>query len=58
MSSEDVNTPYRKSHLSCFNDKTYLNTANKYLLKVNNKNTGKRCEICSGLTIKTPAQRH
>ena len=28
-----------------------------YLLKVNNKNIGKRCEICSKLTIKTPEQR-
>ena len=26
-------------------------------LKVNNKNTKKRCEICSKLTIKTP-ERH
>ena len=25
-----------------------------YLLKVNNRNTRKRCEICSKLTIKTP----
>ena len=28
-----------------------------YLLKVNNRNTGKRCEICSKLTIKIPEQR-
>ena len=28
-----------------------------YLLKVNNKNTGKRCKICSILTIKTPERR-
>ena len=28
--------------------------ANIYLFKVNNKNTRKRCEICSMLTIKTP----
>ena len=28
-----------------------------YLFKVNIKNTGKRCEICSILTIKTPEQR-
>ena len=32
--------------------------ANIYLLKVNNRNTRKRCEICSKLTIKTPAQRN
>ena len=25
-----------------------------YLLKVNNRNTRKRCETCSELTIKTP----
>ena len=28
-----------------------------YLLKINNRNTGTRCEICSKLTIKTPEQR-
>ena len=28
--------------------------ANIYLFKVNNRNTRKRCEICSTLTIKTP----
>ena len=28
-----------------------------YLLKVNNKNTRTRCEICSTLTIKTPKRR-
>ena len=28
------------------------NQANIYLFKVNNKNTKKRCEICSKLTIK------
>ena len=31
--------------------------ANVYLLKVNNRSTRKRCEICSKLTIKTP-ERH
>ena len=30
-----------------------FNPANIYLLKVNNKNTRKKCEICSDLTIKT-----
>ena len=29
-----------------------------YLLKVNNRNTTTRCEICSKLTIKTPERRH
>ena len=32
--------------------------ANFYLLKVNNRNTRKRSETCSKLTIKTPEQRH
>ena len=29
-----------------------------YLLKVNNRNTKRRCEIYSKLTIKTPERRH
>ena len=29
-----------------------------YLLKVNNRDTKTRCEICSKLTIKTPERRH
>ena len=29
-----------------------------YLLKITNKNTRTRCEICSKLTIKTPERRH
>ena len=32
--------------------------ANIYLFKVNNRNTRKRCDICSTLTIKAPEQRH
>ena len=41
----------------------YLNAekhclANNYLLKLNNRNTRKKCEICSKLTIKTPERRH
>ena len=31
---------------------------NTYLFKVNNRNPGNMCEICSKLTIKTPEQRH
>ena len=31
--------------------------ANIYLFKVNNRNTRKRCEICSKLRIKTPERR-
>ena len=33
------------------------NPANVYLLKVNNRNTIKRCKVRSKLTIKTPEQR-
>ena len=33
---------------------TYYYPAGTYLLKVNNRNTRVRCEICSKLTIKTP----
>ena len=32
--------------------------ASIYLLKVNNRNTRRNCEICSKLTIKTPERRH
>ena len=32
--------------------------ANIYLYKFNNRNTRKRCERCSKLTIKTPELRH
>ena len=32
--------------------------ANIYLYKVNNRNTRKRCEIYSNLTIKTPERHH
>ena len=34
------------------------NTASIYLLKLNNKNTRPKCEICSKLTIKTPERNH
>ena len=33
-------------------------TKNLYLVKFNNRNTRKRGEICSKLTIKTPERRH
>ena len=38
----------------CLNQNLALDPANIYLFKVNNKNTRKRCEIYSKLTIKTP----
>ena len=31
---------------------------NIYLFKVNNRNTGKKCEICLKLTVKTSERRH
>ena len=34
-----------------------VNPAGIYLLKVNNRNTRTRCEICSKLIIKTPERR-
>ena len=37
---------------------TQQNPAHSYLFEVNNKNSRKRCEICSKLTIKTPELRH
>ena len=33
------------------------NLTNIYLFNVNNRNTGKRCEICSKLTIRTSERR-
>ena len=40
------------------NDVSFINApANIYLLKVNNRNTRKRSEICSKVTIKTPERR-
>ena len=29
-----------------------------YMFRVNNRNTGRRCEICSKLTIKAPERHH
>ena len=31
--------------------------AGSYMFKVNHRNTGTRCEICSKLTLKTPERR-
>ena len=31
-----------------------ISPTGNYMFKVNNRNTGTRCEICSELTIKTP----
>ena len=51
----------KRSQLRCFQEnflRASNDTTNIYLFKVNNKNTTKRCEICSKLTIKTPERRH
>ena len=40
-----------------FSIQIIINPVRIYLLKVNNKNTRTRCEICSKLTIKTPERR-
>ena len=37
---------------------SWMYPAGIYLLKVNNRNTRTRCEICSKLTIKTPERHH
>ena len=37
---------------------TDLGTVGIFLLKVNNRNTMKRCDICSNLTMKTPEQHY
>ena len=41
-----------------FSDPNEKCPTNIYLFNVNNRNTTKRCEICSKLTIKTPERRH
>ena len=43
--------------MCAFNILQSLCLANIFLFKVNNRNTRKRCEICSKLTIKTPERR-
>ena len=44
--------------LACLFSKVTIYPANNNLLKVNNRNARKECEICSKLTIKTPERRH
>ena len=46
-----MNTPSENLRISSIENKV---PADIYLLKVNNRNTRARCEICSKLTIKTP----
>ena len=40
--------------ITTFSLDSLSNPDNIYLFKVNNRNTRKRCEICSRLTLKTP----
>ena len=50
-----LNYPYFLKYL--FLRKMQTRPATIYLLKVNNRNTRTRCEICSKLIIKTPERR-
>ena len=43
---------------SSFHELSRIDPALIYLLKVNNRNTRTKCEICSKLTIKTPERCH
>ena len=54
---EEVLEPKFKEelHKTVPNQKRFA--AGIYLLKVSNRNTGTRCEICSKLTIKIPERR-
>ena len=45
-------------YLKVFNISKHEIPVGNYMFKVNNRNTRKRCEICSKLTIKIPEQRH
>ena len=48
----------RTGHYQRFQWYRLKNPASIYMLKVNNRNTRARCEICSKLTIKRPERRH
>ena len=50
-------TPFSSVLLAEFEQVT-VNPAGNYKFKVNNRNTGTVCEICSKSTIKTPGRRH
>ena len=54
------NTCFSEKELKIILQDKYSNHADLtgiYLLKVNNRNTGTRCEICSKLIIKTSERR-
>ena len=44
----------RYPHLGIAPMRALISPGGNYILKVNSRNTRKRCEICSKLTIKTP----
>ena len=48
--------PYRDGESKLVAAKTHK-PAKIYLFKINDRNSGKRCEICSKSTIKTPERR-
>ena len=48
---------FRLDFQACMHPLCFI-PAGIYLLKVNNRNTRTRCEICSTLTIKIPERRH
>ena len=52
--SEKSNKKNRKKISYRLRTQTGLIPANIYLFKVNNRNTRKKCKICSKLTMKTP----
>ena len=51
------NNTLRYINVNEINQNLGYRPAGIYLLKVNNRNTRTRCEICSKLTIKTPERR-
>ena len=55
---KEVGVKFVPAHLDVCSGICINNPAGIYLLKVNNRNTRTRCEICSKLTIKTPERRH
>ena len=50
-------SPYLRN-IYCYEHLRRLIPAGIYMLKVNNRNTRTRCEICSKLTIKTPERSY
>ena len=53
LSKHQVEIPYVQYNKVLIGE----NQANIYLLKVNTRNTSKRCEICLKITKKTPERR-